>query len=197
MPIVEVTDVKKIAVAVLPFVLFMMLAVIAPALAVPEKKVEYSIYGFSIGGGTFDLSMKDNVVIFRTISPATQLIKFTLDKTLYFGVVKCYTDFEFNRNVGYGSMLTHWEMQFYEHIWFTPNDPCVGTLRGITLLHLTDINAAMLATGSGVQQGSDGTGVMEKVTIHGYEEIYPTTITMPPKGTFTTLGCTIEGFAII
>jgi len=197
MPIMEVIEVKKIAPAVLFFVLFMMVAAIAPASAVPEKKVEYSIYGFSVGGGTFDLSIKDNAVIFRTITPATQLVKLTLDETMYFSIVKCYTDFEFNRNVWQGTMLTHWEMQIYEHTWFTPNDPCVGTLRGITTLHLTDINAAMLATGTGMQQGSDGTGVMEGVTIHGYEEIYPTTVTMPPKGTFTTLGCTVEGTAIM
>ena len=168
-----------------------------PVSAAPQKKVEYSLYGFSIGGGTLDLTEKDNVVLFRTITPANNLIMLTLDGTMYYGIVTCYTDGNFNLNAWHGSMLTHWEMQLYEQTWFTPNDPCVGTLRGITILHLTDMDAAFMGTGAGVQQGSDGTGVMEGVTIHGYEELYPTTVTLPPVGTFATLGFTIQGTAIM
>ena len=58
-------------------------------------------------------------------------------------------------------------------------------------------HTAFLPTGAGVQQGSDGTGVMEGVTIHGYEELYPTTVTLPPAGTFTTLGYSVQGTARI
>ena len=165
--------------------------------AAPEKNVEYSIYGFSIGGGTGEFIEKDNVFAVRTITPATNLIMITLDGTLYYGIVTCYTDSNFNLNAWHGSMLTHWQMQLYEQTWFTPNDPCIGTLRGITILNLTDMDAAFLPTGAGVQQGSDGTGVMEGVTIHGYEELYPTTVTLPPAGTFTTLGYSVQGTARI
>ena len=187
---------RMLAVATIIYCLSLILC--APASAIPQKKVEYSVFGFSIGGGTFDLSVKDNVVIFRTITPALNLITLTLDETPYFGIVECYTDMEFNLNAWRGTMLTIWEMQFYEQIWFTPDDPCVGTLSGVTIAHLTNINEAFLLAGTGVQQGSRGTGVMEGVEIHGYEVLYPDTITLPaPIGEITTTCFTVEGRAIL
>lgn len=181
---------KSLAIVAIVYCFALMLS--APVSAAPQKKVEYSIWGVAIGGGTFDLTMKDNVVIFRTITPGYNLIELTVDGIMYYGVVECYTDTEFNLNVWRGTMLTRWEMQLYEQTWFTPGDPCVGTLRGITIAHITDVNEAFQNEGTGVQQGSHGTGVMEGVKIHGYEILYPCTFQGFPTTCFT-----VEGTAIM
>ena len=59
------------------------------------------------------------------------------------------------------------------------------------------MDASFMATGTGLQQGSHGTGVMEGVKLHGYEELSPGTVTLPGWGTFTTLVFTIQGTAIM
>lgn len=165
----------------------------------PDNKVVFTATGFCIQPPSSDTRVvgDGSIIIDRTTEDAIMSLKYTINSNLYYVKAFVSANTEFNTETNQGNALYKWTMEFYaKKLSVTVDNPVIGTLEGTTIAKFTDRTPEGIYTGTGLQLGSHGTGIMEGMNTKSEGTYYPITLT-GPMGPITTQGVSYAGIAII
>jgi hypothetical protein len=188
---------RKVILAGILVCLFLISMIALPAYAKPDNKVSVTISGFSIKAPQADLRLigDGTITISKTYEDGIMSLTYTLGTKVYY--VKAYIGgiIVFNYKTIQGNALFKFQMDFYaKKLSVTVDNPVVGTLEGITVAKFTARMEPGIFTGTGMQVGGHGTGIMEGVTTKCEGTYYPFTI---PGTSIVTQGTSYSGVAIV
>lgn len=175
-------------------------AMMAPTVfAESDNKLEFTISGVATKAPVSETHVvgDGSILIVRSTEDAIMSLKFTIGTNIYYVKAFVSNNIEFNTETMQGNALYKWTMEFFaKKLSVTVDNPVIGTLEGTTIAKLTARSTEGIFTGTGIQVGSHGTGIMEGIKTKSEGIYYPITIS-GPLGPIVTQGVSYEGTAII
>jgi len=190
---------KKIVLTGALITLFLSIMIALPVYAEPDNKVPFTISGYAIKAPANEIrTVGDGAIIISSSYEDTIMsLKFTLGTTVYYVKASVQSNIEFNMKTMQGNGLYKWKMEFYaKKLTVTIDNPIIGTLEGTTASKITARDPTGLITGTGMQVGSQGTGIMHGVITKCEGTYYPLALS-GPLGILVTQGVSYEGTAIL
>jgi hypothetical protein len=188
---------RKIITTAVLVTLFLVSMIVPTVLADPDNKVAFTISGYATKAPISETHVvgDGSILVVRSQEDAIMSLKFTIDSKIYYVKAFVSNNLEFNINTLQGNALYKWTMEFYaKKLSVTVDNPVIGTLEGTTIAKLTARSPEGIVTGTGIQIGSHGTGIMEGMKIKSEGTYYPLALS-GPLGTIVTQGVSYEGIA--